>query len=127
MLVDLAGAAGTRQICRLVASLSGSMCRPIEKVRHQGSAIRGTDVGTDAISHRAIATLPLVPHAHQRRVAGVDEVDDPHIGLVRMPPVQAPCVLLQCAPPGNRHGQHQGVQRRMVEAFADQLSGGQQD
>ena len=35
----------------------------------------------DAIPHRPVAALPLVPHPQQRRVAGVNKVDDPHVGL----------------------------------------------
>jgi proteic killer suppression protein len=59
-------------------------------------------------------------------VAGVDKVDDAHARLVGMLPVQAAGVLLKGALPGNRHGQHERVERRMVEAFADQLAGGKQ-
>jgi hypothetical protein len=53
------------------------------------------------IPHRPIAALPLVPHPQQRRVAGVDEVDDPHVGLAGVLAVQASGVLLQRALPGN--------------------------
>jgi hypothetical protein len=41
--------------------------------------------------------------------------------------VQAPGVLLQRALPGHRHREHQRVERRVIETFADQLAGGQQD
>jgi predicted GH43/DUF377 family glycosyl hydrolase len=41
--------------------------------------------------------------------------------------VQAAGVLLQRSLPGNGHRQHQGIERGMVEAFADELSGRQQD
>jgi thiosulfate/3-mercaptopyruvate sulfurtransferase len=47
--------------------------------------------------------------------------------LLACSPVQAACVLLQRAFPGNRHRQYQGVQRRMIETFADELPDGQQD
>jgi hypothetical protein len=36
--------------------------------------------------------------------------------------VQTAGVLLQRVLPRDRHGQHQGVERRMVESFADQLA-----
>ena len=60
-------------------------------------------------------------------MACIDEVDDPHIGFAGVLPVQPARVLLQGALPRHWHGQHQGVQRRMVESFADQFSGGQKD
>lgn len=56
---------------------------------------------------------------------GIDEVDDAHIRLTRMFPMQATCILLEGALPGNRHGQHQGIQRRMIESLTDQFSSGQ--
>src|SRR5690606_34658808 len=43
----------------------------------------------DAIPHRPIATLALVPHPQQGRMPRVDEVDDAHIGLAGVFPVQA--------------------------------------
>lgn len=48
----------------------------------------------DAVSHRLVTALALVPHAPQRRVAGIDEVDDPHAGLAGVLAVQAASVLL---------------------------------
>lgn len=56
----------------------------------------------------------------------VHKVDDPHVALAHVLTVQTPGVLLQCALPGNGHGEHQSIERRMVEAFADQLAGRQQ-
>jgi len=56
-------------------------------------------------------------------MAGVDEIDDPNVGLVGVFPMQAAGVLLQCAFPGYRHGEDQGVERGMVEAFADESPG----
>jgi hypothetical protein len=46
------------------------------------------------VAHRPVAALALVPHPQQRRVAGVDEVDDAHVGLGGMLPVQTAGVLL---------------------------------
>jgi len=34
-------------------------------------------------------------------MARIQEVDDSHISLARMIPVQTPGVLLQCTPPGH--------------------------
>ena len=43
-----------------------------------------------AISHRAVAALPLRPHPQQRWVAGVNEVDNPHVGLADVLPMETP-------------------------------------
>jgi hypothetical protein len=48
-------------------------------VRHRGLSI--ARFNAYSIAHRATAALALLPHPQQRRVAGVDEVDDPQIGL----------------------------------------------
>ncbi len=56
-------------------------------------------------------------------MAGVHEIDDPNVGLSGVLAMQAPGVLLQRPPPGHRHREHQGVERWMVEAFANQLAG----
>ena len=52
-----------------------------------------------------------------RWVAGIDKIDDPHIGLGRVLAVQSARVLLQGPLPRHRHGQQQGIQRGMVEPF----------
>jgi hypothetical protein len=39
--------------------------------------------------------------------------------------VESPSVLLQRPFPRNRHRQHQGIERRMVESFTDELAGRQ--
>ena len=59
-------------------------------------------------------------------MAGVHEVDDAHVGFAGVFPVQATGVLLQRPLSRGGHRQHQGIQRRMIKAFADQLAGGQQ-
>ena len=79
---------------------------------HQGLAIACIDA--HSIAHRTVATLTLLPHSQQRRMACIDEVDDPHIGFAGVFPVQAARVLLQSALSGHGHGQHQGVERRVV-------------
>jgi hypothetical protein len=63
----------------------------------------------------------------RHHLAGVHEVDDSNIGFAGVFAVQAAGVLLQRAFPRNRHGQHQGVQWRVIKTFANQLAGGQQD
>ena len=45
----------------------------------------------------------------------------------RVRAVQASGVLLQRALPGHGHCQHQRIQGRVIEAFPDELAGGQQD
>ena len=57
-------------------------------------------------------------------MAHVHEVDDPYIGFGSVLTVQPARVLLERALPGNRHRQHQGIERRVVKTFADQFPGG---
>jgi hypothetical protein len=85
------------------------------------------DISNNSIPHRPIAAPALLPHPLQGRVTGVDDVDYPHVVLGRMFAMQAPCVLGEGSLPRNRHGQHQRIQRRVIEAFADELPGSQQD
>ena len=61
------------------------------------------------VAHRPIAALPLVPHSQESRVTGINEIDDPHVGLCRVLAVQATRILLQSALPRYRHRQYQGV------------------
>lgn len=56
-------------------------------------------------------------------MSGIDEVDDAHIRLTRMFPMQAARILLESALPGNRHGQYQGIQCRVVKTLSNQFSG----
>ena|GEM_PF-4597966 len=92
--------------------------------RRSFSVVRGTGY---TIAHRPIASLPLIPHPQQNWVACVDEIDNAHVGLIGMLAMQASSVLLQGTFPRNRHCKHQGVERRMVETFADQFTCGQQN
>ena len=96
----------------------------------------------DAI-HRALtaqAQPPLVLHGRMsknQRAALITELnalppEAPRILLATGKLVgegfdHSPLDTLVLALPRNRHGQHQGVQRRVVESFADQFSGGQQN
>ncbi|MNR54630.1 hypothetical protein D3C85_1748540 [compost metagenome] len=52
-------------------------------------------------------------------MSDIDKVNDAYVGLAGMLAVQSPGILLKVALPGNWHGQDQGIQRRMVESFAD--------
>jgi hypothetical protein len=56
-------------------------------------------------------------------MSGIDEVDDAHIRLTRMFPMQAARILLESALPRNRHGQYQGIQCRVVKPLSNQFPG----
>ena len=60
-------------------------------------------------------------------MGGIDEVDDPNVGLGSVLSMQATGVLLQCAFPRHRHGQDQCIERGMVETFPDESPGREQD
>jgi hypothetical protein len=79
------------------------------------------------VAHCTISTLPLAPHPQQRRVSGIDEINDPDIGLGSVLTVKAAGVLLQGSLPRDRHCQQQRVERWMIEAFADQLADREQN
>jgi hypothetical protein len=79
----------------------------------------------NSVSHRPVSTLALIPHPQQRRVTGIDEIDDAHIGLGGVLTMQTASVLLQRPFPRHRHRQHQGIEWRMIKTFANQFAGGQ--
>ena len=54
---------------------------------------------------------------------GIDEIDNPNVGLGRVFPVQAASVLLQCTFPGRRHRQDQCIERGVVETFPNESPG----
>ena len=60
-------------------------------------------------------------------MAGVDEVEDAYISFCRMCSMKTTSVLLECSLPGDRHCQHQSIERWMVEPFANQSTCGEQD
>ena len=66
------------------------------------------------IPHSPIATLAFVPHPGELRVVRFDVIENSNILLPVMLPMQATRILLQCSLPGNRHGPHQAIQRRVV-------------
>ena len=57
----------------------------------------------------------------------IDEINDADVFLAGVIPMQTTGVLLERSFPGHGHGQHQGVQWRMVESFADQFPSGQKN
>ena len=79
------------------------------------------------VAHRAIAALTFLPHPVQSGMADVDEIDDTNVGLGNVLAMQLAGVLLQRPFPRYRHSQDQGVERGMVEAFADESPGCKQD
>ena len=81
----------------------------------------------NTVTHCPIAALPFIPHPQQRRVCGVHKVDDADIGFAGVFAVEPSGILLQGSFPRDRHCQHQGVERRMVESLADQFAGRQQN
>lgn len=70
------------------------------------------------VTHGPVAALAFFPHAGKLGLIRLGVIVDANILLVGVLPVQASRVLLQRAFPGNRHGQHQGIQGRVVKAFA---------
>ena len=79
------------------------------------------------VSHGPIAPLPFFPHAGQLGLIGFNVIVDAYIFLVHMFPMQAACVLLERSFPGDRHGQYECIQGRMIKAFADQATCGKND
>ena len=87
------------------------------------------DVGRvfdNLIPHSPIAPLAFVPHPGELRLVRFDVIENSNILLPVMLPMQTTCILLQRSFPGYRHGQHQGIQRRVVKPFTDQPAGRQQ-
>ncbi len=78
----------------------------------------------NAIAHRPIAPLAFVPHALQYRMTAIHKIHDDHAGFGGIRSVQTAGILLQRTFPGHWHPQDQGIKRRMVEAFPDQFSRG---
>jgi hypothetical protein len=50
--------------------------------------------GLNPVAHSLVAALALLPHAQQSGVAGIDEIDDAHAGLVGIFSVQPTGILL---------------------------------
>ena len=46
------------------------------------------------VAHCPITALPLIPHSQQRRVSGIDEINDPDICLGSVLTVEAAGILL---------------------------------
>jgi hypothetical protein len=60
-------------------------------------------------------------------VAGIHKIQDSDISLGGMFTMQSARVLLQSSFSGDRHCQHQGVERRVIKTLADKFSGSEQD
>lgn len=75
-----------------------------------------------AITHGLIAFATPLPHALQRWMPCIDEINDPYICFMGVLTMQSSCVLLQGPLPGHRHGQNQRIERRVIEALPNQLA-----
>ena len=73
------------------------------------------EIALTAVAECAIPRLALSPHADERRVGGIVDVDHAVIALARGGAVEPPDVLLERAAPGERHCEDEGVERRVVE------------
>ncbi len=78
----------------------------------------------DLISHGPVTALAFLPHSRQLCVVVLHVVADTHILLPGMLPMQSASILLKRSFPGNRHGKRQSIERRIVEAFADEAAYG---
>ena len=56
-------------------------------------------------------------------MGGIDEIDDPNVGLGSVLSMQAAGVLLQGAFPGHRQSEEQRIESRVIESFADATLG----
>ena len=79
-----------------------------------------------AIPKRAIPCLTFSPHADKRRIGSVIHVDHAHIVLARGRAVKPADVLLERAAPGEWHRSDERIERRVIEALADEATGGKQ-
>src|SRR5580658_3439 len=70
-----------------------------------------------------IASHTLCIHRGQDWHAAVHIIKDDDLTFAVMQTMQPANVLLQCAAPGNRHGQKKSVEARVVEAFTDVTPG----
>jgi len=43
----------------------------------------------DAVTHRVVAALAFLPHPEQCRMSGIDEIEDPNVGLGSVASMQA--------------------------------------
>jgi len=76
------------------------------------------------VPHCPITALALIPHPGELRVVDVHVVVDADVLLAGVVPVQAARILLKRSLPRNRHSEHHGIQRRVIEALAHQPAGG---
>lgn len=71
------------------------------------------------VAEARVRALALSKHAPKDRDFVIDVVDDPDFVLGFVVAVKASCVLGHRPLPGDRHGEHEGVEPRVVEALAD--------
>ena len=101
---------------------------PWPSLAQSGALLSAEQLGfRDPVSHCPVAPLPFDPHAAQRWMTCVDEVDNSDSQFAGVLAMQSASILLQRSFPRDRHGKHQGVQRRMVKAFTNQPASCQQD
>src|SRR6202034_3212294 len=72
----------------------------------------------DLKSPGPVASLALRRHLRQQRFVEIDIVVDDHLARVDVLPLEASGVLGQGSPPGNRKREEEGVEPRVVAAFA---------
>lgn len=77
-----------------------------------------------SIAHIFIAFFPFLIHALEHRNMQVHIIINLDKLLIRMEPMKTAGILLQGSLPGNRHGQKQRIQPRIIEAFPNITTGG---
>jgi hypothetical protein len=104
-------------------SLFGLVQRHTRSMRiAANSGLRFVQIRNDSVTHCPVPALALVPHSEQCRAAGVDEIQDSHIGLGDMLAVQAAGMLLQGCYPRHGYRHNQRVERWVGETLANRLS-----
>ena len=81
----------------------------------------------DGVADRLVAGAALVEHAGKHRDIEVGVIVDADLALAIVEAMEAAGILGDDAAPGDRHGEEQGVEPRVVETFADEFAGGDHD
>src|ERR1043166_818399 len=76
----------------------------------------------DHVTNRGVALQPTLVHPGQHQNVTVHIIVDLHKSLVVVETMQPAYILLQCALPGDRHGQKERVETRVVKPFSDVAS-----
>ena len=61
------------------------------------------------------------------RILDIDIIVNMKIALAYAHSIEPTCVLSERTLPGNRHGEHKGVEARMIKAFPDKFPRGEND